>query len=80
MGNKWKEIQGSNAYVTCLLEYFLIFIFHCFYNRFRKIDSTLTDWKTKLEDNEKYQKTKTSLNEGGKKASATLSSTATTIK
>ena len=48
--------------------------------RFRKIDSTIVGWKTKIEDSENYQKTKHSLNEGGKKASNAITSAATSIR
>lgn len=47
---------------------------------FRKIDSTLSGWKSKVEDSDKYQKTVSSFNEGGKKASASISHTATNIR
>jgi uncharacterized protein YukE len=47
---------------------------------FRKIDSTIVGWRTKLEESDRYQKTKDSLNQGGKKASTAISSAATSIK
>ena len=56
---------------------FNINFIHC---RFRKIDSTLSGWKSKVEDSDKYQKTVSSFNEGGKKASASISHTATNIR
>ncbi len=59
-------------FVNCVVSFFVF--------SFRKIDGTLSEWRNKLEESEKYQKTKTSLNEGGKRASSTISSKATSIK
>ncbi|KAL5493498.1 hypothetical protein EMCRGX_G014689 [Ephydatia muelleri] len=47
---------------------------------YKKIDETLTTWKTKVQDSEAYQKTKATFSEGGKKASDALSSAGTKIK
>ena len=64
-------IQFDSKSIYCLLS---------IHRRFRKIDSTLSGWKTKVEDSEKYKKTVSSFNEGGKKASASISHTATNIR
>ena len=47
---------------------------------YKKIDETLTTWKTKVQDSGAYQKTKATLTEGGKKATDALSSAGTKIK